>query len=140
MGRILSLDIGRKRTGVAVTDPLKIIANGLTTIPTHTIFDFLTAYFEKENVELLVVGYPVQMNNTPSEAVTYVIPVLNRLKKVFPQLKVELVDERFTSKLAMQAMIDGGMKKKDRQNKATVDTISATIILQSYLESLSYKH
>jgi len=140
VGRILSLDIGRKRTGVAVTDPLKIIANGLTTIPTHTIFDFLTAYFEKENVELLVVGYPVQMNNTPSEAVTYVIPVLNRLKKVFPQLKVELVDERFTSKLAMQAMIDGGMKKKDRQNKATVDTISATIILQSYLESLSYKH
>lgn len=140
MGRILSLDIGRKRTGVAVTDPLKIIANGLTTIPTHTIFDFLTAYFEKENVELLVVGYPVQMNNTPSEAVTYIKPVLNRLKKVFPQLKVELVDERFTSKLAMQAMIDGGMKKKDRQNKATVDTISATIILQSYMESLSYKH
>ena len=140
MGRILSLDIGRKRTGVAVTDPLKIIANGLTTIPTHTIFDFLTAYFEKENVELLVVGYPVQMNNTASDAVTYIKPVLNRLKKVFPQLKVELVDERFTSKLAMQAMIDGGMKKKDRQNKATVDTISATIILQSYLESLSYKH
>ena len=140
MGRILSLDIGRKRTGVAVTDPLKIIANGLTTIPTHTIFDFLTVYFEKENVELLVVGYPVQMNNTHSEAVTYIKPVLNRLKKVFPQLKGELVEERFTSKLAMQAMIDGGMKKKDRQNKATVDTISATIILQSYLESLSYKH
>ncbi|HPV56683.1 MAG TPA: Holliday junction resolvase RuvX, partial [Tenuifilaceae bacterium] len=109
-------------------------------IPTHTIFDFLTAYFEKENVELLIVGYPVQMNNSPSEAVTYIKPVLNRLKKVFPQLRVELVDERFTSKLAMQAMIDGGMKKKDRQNKATVDTISATIILQSYLESLSYKH
>jgi putative Holliday junction resolvase len=139
LGRLLALDIGQKRTGVAVTDPLKIIANGLTTIPTHTIVEFSTDYFAKENVELLVVGYPVQMNNTPSESVRYIKPVLNRLKKVFPQLKVELVDERFTSKLAMQAMIDGGMKKKDRQNKATVDTISAAIILQSYLDSLSYK-
>lgn len=140
MGRIVALDIGRKRTGVAVTDPLKIIANGLTTIPTHTLIDFVMEYTLKESVELLVVGYPVQMNNTPSEAVIYINPVLRKLQKVLPQLKIELVDERFTSKLAMQAMIDGGMKKKDRQNKATVDTISATIILQSYLDSLSFKH
>ena len=134
------MDIGRKRTGVAVTDPLKIIANGLTTIPTHTLIDFVMEYTLKESVELLVVGYPVQMNNTPSEAVIYINPVLRKLQKVLPQLKIELVDERFTSKLAMQAMIDGGMKKKDRRNKATVDTISATIILQSYLDSLSFKH
>lgn len=140
MGRIVALDIGRKRTGVAVTDPLKIIANGLTTIPTHTLIDFVMEYTLKESVELLVVGYPVQMNNTPSEAVIYINPVLRKLQKVLPQLKIELVDERFTSKLAMQAMIDGGMKKKDRRNKATVDTISATIILQSYLDSLSFKH
>ena len=140
MGRILALDIGKKRTGVAVTDPLKIVANGLTTIPTHTIIDFITTYISKESVELLVVGYPVQMNNTPSEAVNYINPVLKRMEKVFPNLKIELIDERFTSRMAMQAMIDGGMKKKDRQNKATVDTISATIILQSYMESLSYKH
>lgn len=140
MGRILAFDIGKKRTGVAVTDPLKIVANGLSTIPTHTIIDFISSYINKESVELLVVGYPVQMNNTPSEAVNYINPVLKRIEKVFPNLKIELIDERFTSKMAMQAMIDGGMKKKDRQNKATVDTISATIILQSYMESLSYKH
>ncbi len=140
MGRILALDIGRKRTGVAVTDPLKIVANGLTTIPTHTVVDFIADYLSRENVELLVVGYPFQMNNTPSEAVLYINPVLKQIVKAFPNLPVKQVDERFTSKLAMQAMIDGGMKKKDRQNKATVDTISAAIILQSYLESLSYKH
>ncbi|BDX38404.1 putative pre-16S rRNA nuclease [Tenuifilaceae bacterium CYCD] len=140
LGRILALDIGRKRTGVAVTDPLKILANGLTTIPTHTVVDFITDYLTRENVELLVVGYPLQMNNTPSEAVLYINPVLKQIVKAFPNLPVKQVDERFTSKLAMQAMIDGGMKKKDRQNKATVDTISAAIILQSYLESLSYKH
>lgn len=140
MGRILALDFGRKRTGVAVTDPLKIVANGLTTIPTHTVVDFIADYLSRENVELLVVGYPFQMNNTPSEAVLYINPVLKQIVKAFPNLPVKQVDERFTSKLAMQAMIDGGMKKKDRQNKATVDTISAAIILQSYLESLSYKH
>ncbi|MGE0079418.1 MAG: Holliday junction resolvase RuvX [Bacteroidales bacterium] len=140
MARILSLDIGKKRTGVAVTDPLKIVANGLTTVPTHTIIDFISTYLEKESVELLVVGYPLQMNNTPSESVNYINPVLRKIQKTFPTLQVVQVDERFTSKLAMQAMIDGGMKKKDRRNKAIVDTISATIILQSYLDSLSYKH
>lgn len=139
MSRILALDIGRKRTGVAVTDPLKIIANGLTTVPTFQVVDFLTNYFKNEKVELLVVGYPKQMNNQPSEAVAYIEPVINRLKKVFPDLPIELVDERYTSKIAFQTMIDGGVKKTDRQNKALVDTISATIILQSYMESRNFK-
>jgi len=139
VGRILALDIGRKRTGVAVTDPLKIIANGLSTIPTETIIDFLTRYFTKESVEIVVVGMPKQLNNQPSEAVKYVQPVINRIRKVFPNLQLELVDERYTSKMAFQTMIDGGLSKKDRQNKALVDTISATIILQSYMESKSFK-
>ncbi len=138
MGRILAFDIGRKRTGVAATDPLKIIANGLTTIPTDTIIDFLTKYLSKESVELIVIGQPKQMNNQPSEAVKYIEPVINRIRKVFPDLKIEFVDERFTSKMAFQTMIDGGLKQKDRQNKALVDTISATIILQSYMESKSF--
>jgi len=138
LGRILAFDIGRKRTGVAATDPLKIIANGLTTIPTDTVVEFLTQYMSKETVELIVIGQPKQMNNQPSEAVKYIEPVVNRIRKVFPNLKIELVDERFTSKMAFQTMIDGGLKQKDRQNKALVDTISATIILQSYMESRGF--
>lgn len=138
MGRILALDIGRKRTGIAVTDSLKIIANGLSTIPTEEVISYLTQYLGKESVELIIVGLPRQMNNQPSEAVKYIEPVINKIKKAFPDLQLELVDERFTSKLAHQAMIDGGLKKKDRQNKALVDTISATIILQSYMESRNY--
>jgi len=140
LGRILALDIGRKRTGVAATDPLRIIANGIGTIPTHTIIDFITEYMSKESVDVIVVGYPKQLNNQLSEAVTYIQPVINRIKKIFPSLTIELVDERFTSKIAFQSMIDGGVKKKDRQNKALVDTISATIILQSYMESRSFQH
>jgi len=136
----LALDIGRKRTGVAATDPLRIIANGIGTIPTHTVVDFITEYLKKESVDIIVIGYPKQMNNQLSEAVTYIQPVINRIKKVFPSITVELVDERFTSKLAFQTMIDGGVKKMDRQNKALVDTISATIILQSYMESISFQH
>jgi putative Holliday junction resolvase len=139
MGRVLALDIGRKRTGVAVTDPLRIIANGINTIPTHTVIDFLSEYFSKESVDTIVIGYPRQLNNQLSEAVTYIQPVINRIKKVFPNMIVELVDERFTSKIAFQTMIDGGVKKKDRQNKALVDTISATIILQSYMEGRNFK-
>lgn len=138
MGRILAFDIGRKRTGVAVTDPLKIIANGLTTIPTDSVVDFLQQYIDKESVELIVIGQPKQMNNQPSEAVKYIQPVVNRIRKVFPDLKIEQVDERFTSKMAFQTMIDGGLKQKDRQNKALVDTISATIILQSFMESRGF--
>jgi len=139
MGRVLALDIGRKRTGVAVTDTLRIIANGIDTIPTHTVIEFLSEYFSKESVDTIVIGYPRQMNNQLSEAVTYIQPVINRIKKVFPNMIIELVDERFTSKIAFQTMIDGGVKKKDRQNKALVDTISATIILQSYMEGRNFK-
>lgn len=139
MGRIVALDIGRKRTGIAMTDPLRIIASPLETIPTHKVIDYLTELFLKENIDILVVGYPRQMNNTLSEAVNYVKPVINSIKKRFPEMPIELADERFTSKMAMQAMIDGGMKKKDRQEKSNVDKISAAIILQSYMDGLKYK-
>jgi len=139
LGRIVALDIGRKRTGIAMTDPLRIIASPLETIPTHKVIDYLTGLFLKENIDILVVGYPRQMNNTPSEAVNYIKPVINSIKKRFPEMPIELVDERFTSKMALQVMIDGGMKKKDRQVKSNVDKISAAIILQSYMEGLKYK-
>ncbi len=134
MGRILSIDYGRKRVGIAVTDPGQIIANRLTTVPTHTLWDFLKDYFEKEQVETVVVGYPRQMNNQASEAVRYINPFLKKFQKVYPDMKLELFDERFTSKIAFQTMIDGGLKKQKRRDKALVDAISATIILQSYLE------
>lgn len=135
MSRILAIDYGRKRTGIAVTDVLQIIANGLTTVPTHELMDFVLNYVEKEPVERIVVGHPRQMNNQDSENMRNIVPFVNRLKKMLPAIPVELVDERFTSVLAHQAMLEGGLKKKDRQNKALVDEISATIILQSYLES-----
>lgn len=138
MGRILSLDVGRKRTGIAVTDPLKLIANGLSTVPTGKVFDFLASYLSNEVVELIVIGMPKQMNNEPSEAVKYIEPILNRIKKLYPNIPVKSIDERFTSKIAHQTMIEGGLKKMDRRNKAMVDTISATIILQSYLESVDF--
>ena len=139
MARIIALDIGKKRTGIAVTDPLKIIANGLTTISTSDIFQFLTEYIKKEEVELIVVGDPKQMNNQPSEAVQYIQPVVKGLMKLFPSLPIQFIDERYTSKIAFQTMIDAGLKKKERRDKALVDTISAAIILQSYLESLNSK-
>ena len=134
MGRILAIDYGRKRVGVAVTDPLQMIANGLTTIHSKDIWEFLAEYLEKEEVECIVVGYPKQMNNQASEAVRFINTFLRRLTKVYPEMEIKLVDERFTSKIAHQTMIDAGLRKKARQNKALVDTISATIILQSYLE------
>ncbi len=134
MARILCIDYGRKRIGVAVTDPGQIIANRLTTVPAHTIWDFLKDYFAKEKVETLVVGYPRQMNNEASEAVRYINPFLKKFQQIYPEIKLELHDERFTSKMAFQTMIDGGLKKKQRQDKAMVDAVSATIILQHYLE------
>ena len=133
-----SIDYGKKRTGVAVTDILQIIANGLTTVPTHQLMDFILKYVESEPVERIIVGHPKQMNNQESENMRNIVPFINQLKKKLPNIPVELVDERFTSVLAHQAMLDGGLKKKDRQNKALVDEISATIILQSYLESKKY--
>jgi putative holliday junction resolvase len=135
MGRIVAIDFGQKRTGIAVTDPLQIIANSLTTIPSSEAISFLKAYSIKENVDAFVVGYPRQMNNSLSESVRYIDPFIAKLKTAFPGKEVFLVDERFTSKIAVQTMIMGGVKKKDRQNKGLVDAISATIILQSYMES-----
>lgn len=139
MSRIIAIDYGKKRTGIAVTDILQIIANGLTTVPTTELMDFLLDYVAKEPVERIIVGHPKQMNNEDSENMKRIVPFVNLLKKKLPQISVELVDERFTSVLAHQAMLDGGLKKKARQDKALVDEISATIILQSYLESKKFK-
>lgn len=138
MGRIMSIDFGRKRCGIAVTDLSRIIANGLTTVGTSQIWVFLEDYLGKELVDEVVIGYPRQMNNQPSQAVEYIDPFREKLVKKYPNMKVTLYDERFTSKMASMAMIEGGMKKKDRQKKELVDKISATIILQSYMEHLKY--
>ncbi|MDA3891419.1 MAG: Holliday junction resolvase RuvX [Salinivirgaceae bacterium] len=138
MGRIIAIDYGRKRTGIAVTDPLQMIANGLTTVQSSTTIDFLKQYFVKEKVDAIVVGHAKQMNNTDSESMQYIKPFIKQLSKHFPEMPVYLVDERFTSKIAHQTMIDGGLKKKKRQDKALVDTISATIILQSYMEQKDF--
>ena len=134
MGRILAIDYGKKRTGIAVTDVLQIIANGLTTVPTSELMDFLLKYVEKEPVERIVVGHPKQMNNEDSENMKRITPFVNLLKKKLPQIPVEMVDERFTSVLAHRAMIEGGMKKMARRDKAVVDKIAATIILEDYLQ------
>ena len=137
MPRILAFDVGKKRIGVAVTDPLQLIANGLKTVPAHEVWTFVKEYLANEEVDQIVVGYPRQMNNQGSEALHYVNPFIKRLRKLYPAISVALIDERFTSKMAHQTMLDGGLKKKARQNKALVDTISATIILQSFLQQRS---
>ena len=134
MGRILAIDYGKKRVGIAVTDPQQIIATRLTTVASHTIWDFLNDYFQKEKVEEVVVGYPMTLNNQPSEAVIYINPFLKKFEAKYPEIKLKIFDERFTSKMAFQTMIDGGVKKQKRRDKALVDGISATIILQNYLE------
>jgi len=133
MARILAIDFGTKRTGIAVTDALQIIASGLTTVPTKELLGFLKDYVSKEDVELFLVGEPKQMNNTASESEAYILPFLSKLEKQFPNIPIKRVDERFTSKMAFQTMIDSGLKKNQRKNKALVDEISATLILQSYL-------
>ena len=135
MSRILAIDYGRKRTGLAVSDTMQIIANGLTTVPTHELLDFIAGYVQKEPVERVIIGLPKQMNNEVSENMKYIEPFVRLLKKKLPEMPVEVVDERFTSVLAHRTMLEAGLKKKDRQNKALVDEISATIILQTYLES-----
>ncbi len=139
MARILAIDYGKKRAGIAVSDPLQIIANSLTTVGTHELFDFLNDYFAREQVSTIVVGYPKQMNNLPSEAVNYINPFIRKLRKIWPDKELVLMDERFTSKLAMQTMIDGGLKKSKRRDKALIDAISATIILQSYMDFIKTK-
>ena len=138
MGRILSIDFGRKRTGLAATDSLKIVANGLATVPTAQVIDFIKKYMATEEVELIVVGLPRQMNGEPSESTRYLKPFLDRLRKELPGVPVEMFDERFTSTLAHRSMLDGGMTKMDRRDKAIVDTIAATIILNDYLQSRQY--
>ncbi len=135
MERILAFDYGKKRTGIAVTDPLQIIASGLTTVATKDIFDFISDYLSKEKVECFVVGFPTQFDNSaPSHSAPLIKSFVEQLRKRYPDIPVELEDEHFTSKLAMKAMVDGGMKKMQRRNKAMVDKISASIILRSYLD------
>ena len=139
MARIMAIDYGRKRTGIAVTDSLQMIANGLTTVPSGELVKFIQNYMAKEPVELIVVGQPKQMNNEPSENMRYVQAFVTHLKRTLPQIPVEYYDERFTSVMAHQAMLEGGLRKKKRQEKALVDEISAVIILQAYLESKKYR-
>ena len=135
MSRILSIDYGKKRTGLAVTDPLQLIAGGLATVSTSTLFEYLSDYVQKEQVERIVIGEPRQPNGQPSENLARVQQFVNRWRKAMPQIPIEYFDERFTSVLAHQAMLEGGLKKKARQDKALVDEISATIILQDYMRS-----
>ena len=136
MGRILSIDFGKKRTGIAVTDPLQIIANGLVTVATSKLFDFLKDYIAKEEVERIVIGRPVQLNGQPSENLARVGQFVNRWKKEIPHIPIEYYDERFTSLLAQQTILASGVKKKTRkEDKGLVDEISATIILQDYMRS-----
>ncbi|WP_424494492.1 Holliday junction resolvase RuvX [Salinimicrobium sp. GXAS 041] len=136
MARILAIDYGVKRTGIAVTDELQIIASGLTTVATSELLPFLKKYFSDENVELVLLGEPKQMNNMASQSEEGIQKFLKKFREQFPEKELKRVDERFTSKMAVQTMIDSGLKKKKRQNKALVDEISATIILQSYLYKL----
>lgn len=135
MARILGIDYGRKRTGVAVTDSLQIVATALGTVPTHTLLDFIKSYVQHEDVELIVVGQPTQLNGEPSESMRYITPFLKSLSKLLPNVPVVMYDERFTSSIAHQAMIDGGLKRSDRRDKARVDSMAATIILNDYLSS-----
>ncbi|MGL2986673.1 Holliday junction resolvase RuvX [Flavobacterium sp. RSSA_27] len=133
MPRILAIDYGQKRTGIAVTDELQIIASGLTTIASATTIDFLKEYFAKEKVEAVLIGEPKQMNGEPSQSASIIKGFVTHFTNHFPEMKVIRVDERFTSKMAFQTMIDSGLNKKQRQNKALIDEISATIMLQDYL-------
>ncbi len=139
MGRIVAIDYGTKRVGLAVSDPMQMIAGGLTTIHPNTLYQFLDDYVEKEMVDTIVVGHPKQMNNKDSEAVQHIKPIVRKLKNRFPGIPIVLEDERFSSVIARDTMLRGGMKKKQRQNKAAVDKISATIILQSFLEKKRYQ-
>ncbi len=133
MGRILSVDYGKKRTGIAVTDPMQIIASGLNTVPTSDLIPFLIRYMDTEEVDTIVVGEPRQMDNSPSEAEPLIQLFLKELKRRIPNMNIVRQDERFTSKMASSSMLEGGLKKKKRMNKGLVDEISATLILQAYL-------
>ena len=140
MGRILAIDYGKKRVGIAVSDPGRIIATGLQTVLSQEVLKFLQDYTAKETIDLFVVGYPKQMDNTDSESMIYVKPFLTALKRKFPTIPIEMFDERFTSVIAHKALIEGGASKKKRQDKALIDTMSATLILTSYMESIRIKN
>jgi len=135
MGRIIALDYGKKRTGIAVTDPFKMIATGLTTVETQTLFDFLKKYISTESVEKIIIGEPFNLDGTETDSTAAVQHCIRRLKNSFPTIPIETIDERFTSKMASKAMVEMGMKKKDRQKKGIIDEVAATMMLQEYLES-----
>jgi putative Holliday junction resolvase len=134
LGRIIAIDYGKKRAGIAVSDPLRLISNSLVTIPSGEVCDFLSRYFLEEEVNVIVVGYPKKLNNKPSESVIYINPFIKKIEKLFPDKEIVLMDERFTSKIAFQSMIEGNLKKKKRRNKELIDKLSANLILQSYLD------
>lgn len=139
MGRLMAIDLGRKRCGIAVTDSLRLMANGLDVVSPSDLEQYLKDYFSKEIVDKVIVGYPIDMKGNPSDSMKYITPVLNRLRKVFSDIDFELVDERFTSRLAHMSMIEGGMKKSHRRIKENADIMAAAIILNDYLESRKYK-
>lgn len=139
MGRIMAIDYGRKRTGLAVTDELQLIATGLATVETHRLAAYLDEYLRKESVELFVVGEAKHLDNTPSESARFIEPFVATLRKRYPSIPIERIDERFTSKIAFQAMIDGGLSRKQRQNKGLIDTVSAVLILQNYMQKKEYE-
>ncbi len=138
MPRILAIDYGTKRCGIAVTDPLQIIATGLTTVHSAELMDFITQYIEKEEVSEILVGDPKKLDNSPSESAQHVVGFVRKLAKMHPKMKIEMLDERFTSSMALDAMISAGSTKKQRKNKETIDKISATILLQNYLDSKKF--
>ncbi len=139
MGRIIAIDYGTKRTGIAVTDPLQIVPGGLTTVPTHTLMDFLSGYMAKEEVDIIVVGYALNMDGQESASMRQIHPFIGKLKKAFPDKRIELIDERFTSVLAQRTILKAGIRKMARRNKALVDEVSACIILESYMDSNRYR-
>lgn len=139
MGRILAIDYGTKRTGIAVSDPLRLIAGGLETVPTHQLMPWLKQYIASENVDIIVVGKPSRMDGRPSESFTHIEPFFSRLQKEFPGKEIAWQDERFTSAIAQRAIIDGGVRKMARRDKALVDKVSAALILESYMDSRAYK-
>ena len=139
MGRIMAIDYGKVRTGLAVTDPVRIIATALTTIPTSTLLPYIKKYCAREEVDIFVVGEAKHMDNSPSESMQYIEPFVKQLAEIFPDKEIARVDERFTSKMAFQTMIDSGLKKKQRQNKGMIDQIAATLILQTYMNTINNK-
>ncbi|MDE6543211.1 MAG: Holliday junction resolvase RuvX [Muribaculaceae bacterium] len=139
MGRLLAIDYGRKRCGIAATDASRIVATGVATVQTSTLTDFLRGYFSREQVDMVVMGEPKDMHGDPSESMRYITPAINRLRQAFPEMEFVFFDERFTSALAHRAMIDGGMRKSRRQVKGEADVMAATIILNDFLESQAYR-